>query len=152
VAALAGAAHLDTAIATIEAASLDPELARVLRDGHVVKERVAASGFGLTGFEVDDAREAGPRDADPPADPADELAARRRRSQELATLRRALAEAERLVTEAESTLTAAEEQRAEAERKLDAAGAATALAADAAQEAHAAADEARERLAEAEAD
>jgi hypothetical protein len=102
VSALAGAAHHDEAVATLEAASIDPEVGRLLRRGRLTKEVPAPAVFGFGAIpddvEADDASGGGTAPT-PPA-PAD--TARHRR--EVARAERAVAEADDAVARAGSDL------------------------------------------------
>ena len=55
---LAGATHRDEILATLDSASLDDDLAAVLRTGRLTKALEPVSGFGLTGMPEPPARAA----------------------------------------------------------------------------------------------
>jgi hypothetical protein len=104
---LAGAAHHDEAVATIDAASFDPEVADLLRRGRLTKELPPPSGFGVAAMPGPPEAPAAP---EPPAD--------------LEPLRRAVAHSEDAVAAAEDEVRRTDEALARARAGVDAARAA----------------------------
>lgn len=112
---LAGAAHHDEAVATLDAASFDPEVAARLRRGRLTRELPPPSGFGMGAMP------------DRPQ-PATQLEAPEPPEVDLEPLRRevdrtdgAVVESERVVAGAEGQVRRAEEALAEARAGLRAA-------------------------------
>lgn len=133
--------------ATLDAASLDDELAQELRSGRLTRTAEPPSGLELfAGLEPPARRPARSgggrkRPAEAPAE---------RREEELRELRRAAEEAAREADAAEEQLRAAEEEVHQAEAALERARAAAERARDAAEQARAAAGGAAEALERAE--
>ena len=111
---LAGAAHHDEAVATLDAASFDPEVAELLRRGRLTKELPPPSGFGMAAMPDP------PEPAETP-EAAGEVQGHWPPEVDLEPLRRELASAEEAVAGAEDGLRRAEEALAEARADLDAA-------------------------------
>jgi hypothetical protein len=113
---LAGAAHHDEAVATIDAASFDPEVAELLRRGRLTKELPPPSGFGLAAMPDALGEPGKPKEADassaggppPPPPPVD-----------LEPLRRDVARWEGVVAEAQGAVADAEADVRRAEEALD---------------------------------
>jgi hypothetical protein len=111
---LAGAAHHDEAVATIDAASFDPEVAELLRRGRLTRELPPPSGFGLAAMPDAPGEPEEPTEADvsgagaPPPLPVD-----------LEPLRRDVARWEGAVTEAQGAVADAEADVRRAEEALD---------------------------------
>lgn len=108
VADLAGAAHHDEAVATLDAASFDPEVAELLRRGRLTRELPPPSGFGMA--DMPDPREPATAPT-PPRPPAPDLE----------PLRRELARAEEAVAGTENDVRRAEEALEQARAGVDAA-------------------------------
>lgn len=117
---LAGAAHRDAVVATLEAASLDPDAAAPLLEGRLTRELDAPAMFGLAGMPEPPARRAprqrrAARDRTPRADAAAEAEADREGR------RAAVAEAQAAVAAAEAEVAAATERLEAARARLAAA-------------------------------
>lgn len=125
---LAGAAHRDAVVATLEAASLDPDAAAPLLAGRLTRELDAPAMFGLAGMPEPSARRA----------PRQRRAARDRTTATRAEAQaeaQAQAQAERerrrvAVEEAQAAVAAAEAEVAAATERLEAARARLAAAQD----------------------
>jgi hypothetical protein len=111
---LAGAAHHDEAVATIDAASFDPEVAELLRRGRLTKELPPPSGFGLAAMPDTPGEPGRPAEAGasvpgaPPPPPVD-----------LEPLRRDVVRGEGAVAEAQGAVADAEADVRRAEEALD---------------------------------
>lgn len=126
---LAGPAHRDEAVATLDAASLDPEGSELLRRGRLAKELPPPAGFGLAGMP------------EPPPVPVPQ----HRPEADLEQLHRDLERAEAEVAAAEHEVTRAEERLAAARAEVEAATSELDAAAGRRQRARAALDEASTR-------
>lgn len=125
---LAGAAHHDEAVATIDAASFDPEVAQLLRRGRLTRELPPPSGFGLAAMPdvVGTAPAPAPAEAEgstagapaPPSPPPPDLE----------PLRRDVARTEDAVAQAQADVHRAEEVLERARAGLEAARAVLATA------------------------
>lgn len=107
---LAGASHHDEAVATLDAASFDPDVAELLRRGRLTKELPPPSGFGMVAMPE-------------PAEAAEvaEVAAPRPPEVDLEPLRREVARAEDAVAGAEDDVRRAGGALARARTEVEAA-------------------------------
>ncbi len=117
---LAGATHHDEAVATLDAASFDPEVGELLRRGRLTRELPPPSGFGMAAMPgVADLPE--PAEA---AEPAEEPGAaggsvgQRPPEVDLEPLRREVDRTEAAVAEAEGVIAGAEGAVAEADEQV----------------------------------
>lgn len=120
---LAGAAHHDEVVATIDAASFDPEAADLLRRGRLTRERPPPSGFGLAAMPDPPGGAAAPGRAQgtmAEAEPAPPSSA----PVDLEPLRRDVARSEDAVAAAEAGVRRADKALRQAEAGAEAARAA----------------------------
>lgn len=109
---LAGPAHHDEAVATLDAASLDGDVGELLRHGRLTKEVPAPSGFGLGGM---------PEPPDVPSPPEHKRADLKRLRGDVERVEQAVGAAEDNLERAHQRLAQATADAEAAERELEAA-------------------------------